>query len=245
MGQLSQLLHRGFEVEDMKNLAAAYDWISGLADRSCDCHWNQEASQRDNPCDACQARAARDALDLVLDPKPVSLHPERLTNAAERIYYEKWCEDNKRSPGINGGFTLIEHLLSTKPYKRDALTARNIPPPVSQHDMSIATTIIQWLGTSCGSSFIQSCEREIAKRRDERVKFLTDGTGHTPKSWKERTEHGEIFQVADSIAATFISQTKNTSVYGCLRQAIINAICEFQNRASVNTTDAQSGGGGT
>lgn len=219
----ARLHHRGFEPEDVTAIIEAHDWMNGLAERSCDCDWNGEDSQLHNPCDSCQARRALDALAKVIDPKPITLHPGRLTGEAERIYYELWEKENERKRWLNSGFTLIEHLLCPEGQKR--------PTVVSQHDMTIATTVIQWLGTTCGKCFINEAEREIEKRRAERTKFGTNGGMASPEAWAARTSQGPEFQVADSIAATFVSTVRNPSVYTSLRSAIINAIVAFQKKS--------------
>ncbi len=172
-----------------------------------------------------------DALARVIDPRPRTLQPERLKNAAERIYFELWVEENKRLCHVNGGFTLIEHLLCPGE-SVDPLTKRARPDVVSQHDMTIATTVIQWLGTNCGNSFIRKAEAEIEKRRAERTKFHTNGCSHSPEAWAQREAEGEMYRVADSIASQFVSVEQSPSVYRALRQAIINAIAQFLKDAS-------------
>lgn len=217
-------LHRGLEAEDISSLIEAHDWIAGLADRSCDCDWNSGASKISNPCDVCQAQHAMEALAKVIDPKPRTLHPERLKNPAERIYFDLWSDENKRMRHVNSGYTLIEHLLAAE-NSNGELDRR--PHTVSQHDMTIATTVIQWLGTNCGRCFIERAEKEIKARDAERSKFVTDGAGGVPESWKERNEKGEAFRVADSIASTFISVEKHPGAYNGLRSAILNAIMKL------------------
>lgn len=231
----AKMSHRGFEPEDVSALIEAHDWLSGLANQDCSCYLNDGGSIS-NPCDVCQARRARDALNQVIDPKPLTLHPNRLKTASERIYYELWCKENERHRAINSGYTLIEHLLHPEcDFERNSFGGYKRPPqPVSQHDMTIATTVIQWLGTSCGRGFIEQAEREIEKRRAERSKFFTDGLGDLPAAWSERNSKGEVFQVADTIASNFISvhRPEMKSVHAALRSAITNAIVRFRDGVS-------------
>lgn len=226
----AKLHHRGIEEGDLRYLIEAHDWIAGLADSDCSCDWNDSASCVHNPCEVCQARRARDALAQVLDPKPRTLHPDRLSNEAERVYYELWEKENERHPGINGGYTLIEHLLCPSDSKRCRLTGMHQPDSVSQHDMTIATTIIQWLGTNCGLCFMQTAEREIEKRRADRVD-MGNFYGGTPDGWALRQKEGREYQIADSIASTFVGgKPELETVRNSLRQAILNAIAEFRKR---------------
>lgn len=222
---IGKALHRGLEREDVIALIEAHDWLSGIASPDCDCDMGDRASIT-NPCEVCQARRAMDALNRVINPRPRTLQPSRLKNEAERVYYELWEKENERHSRINGGFTLIEHLLHGEPVNRNPLTRRESPPPVSQHDMTIATTVIQWLGTNCGRCFISSAEKEIEKRRAERVKFGSDGISQTPKAWQDRNENGELWRVADTIAGNFVSITTHESLHATLRRAIHNALCE-------------------
>jgi hypothetical protein len=218
-------LHRGFEKEDVASLIEAHDWLSGLADRDCDCGWNPEDSQVDRPCETCQARRAMDALNRVIDPTPRTLHPARLKNDAERIYFDLWCHKNKRFRALNGGHTLVEHLL-TRERTTAGITSMEPPKPVSQHDMTIATSVIQWLGTNGGRCFMEEAEKEIEKRRAERRTFGTDGLSQPPEGWADRDRHGPLWSAADSIAATFVSVEKHPSVYRALQNAIHSALCK-------------------
>lgn len=220
---LGKSLHRGFEREDVSCLIEAHDWIAGLASRDCECYLDSSRSQVHGPCDICQARNAMDALSRVIDPRPITLHPERLTNTAELVYFELWAKRNERIPHLNGGYTLIEHLLCPSS-QRDSFTKRAKPNPVTQHDMTIATSIIQWLGTNCGRCFIREAEAEIEKRNAVRDGFSTDGMNGTPESWKEASEGGQFTQIARSIASNFISCETHKSAHAALVRAIINAL---------------------
>lgn len=219
-------LHRGLEREDVTSLIEAHDWIAGLANRDCDCE-DMDGTQLDNPCDVCQARRAIDALNRVIDPTPRTLHPQRLKNDAERIYFELWCKDNERSRGTNGGFTLIEHLLHPEHIRANPITKRDEPAAVTQHDMTVATTVIQWLGTNGGRCFIDRAEKEIEKRRAERAAWGTDGLSQVPETWKNSDQ---LKGIAESIAAKFISVDKHRMVYGALVTAIHNALCKASSK---------------
>ena len=227
----AKLHHRGMEKEDVNSLIVAHDWLSGLANRDCDCYLCDDRTRESNPCDVCQARRAMDAINQIIDPRPLTLHPERLRNPPEKVYYELWEKQNERKSWLNSGFTLIEWLLNPSSQKR--------PSCVSQHDMTVATTVIQWLGTSCGRCFMEQAEEEIKSRQAERSNFVTHGCGQSsPEAWKARVEEGEEFRIADSIASEFISQPDKPSVHSSLRQAIINALVESKKKERLEIISA-------
>ena len=71
----------------------------------------------------------------------------------ERIYAAAWKARNRRSPGINSGFTYLEWILCP--------SGQRYPPPISRRDAAVAASVIQWLGTNIGLGFIRECERKI------------------------------------------------------------------------------------
>lgn len=104
----------------------------------------------------------------LLEPNHDSLQRRRLKKYErvnpERIYAAKWKKMNRRSPGVNSGFTYLEHILTPDGGR---------PGPVSRRDAVVAASVIQWLGTNCGLSLIWDCERKIdALRRtdDEKIR---------------------------------------------------------------------------
>lgn len=77
---------------------------------------------------------------------------------AERIYLEHWQLLNRRSPGVNRGFTILEHILC--PSDQDT------PGPITQRDAIVAACFAQWLGTNCGLAFLREAERRIDSERE-------------------------------------------------------------------------------
>lgn len=75
----------------------------------------------------------------------------------ERIYLAEWKRENKRSPGVNRGYSLIEWILCPD--------GRTEPLPVSTRDARVAASVIQWLGTNCGLAFMRRCEQKIRQAR--------------------------------------------------------------------------------
>ena len=98
--------------------------------------------------------------------KHVSLSPERLKHngsVAERVFIKLWQEENERELGINSGLALLEVLLDKERTLPGSLRPR-IPSDITQRDAEVAASVIQWLGTNCGSTFLYSAEKEIKKR---------------------------------------------------------------------------------
>ena len=92
----------------------------------------------------------------LFEPAHESFSMDRIGNMPERVYLDAWQSLNVRSPGLNRGFTYLEHILCPK-----GLT----PGPVSARDAAVAASVIQWLGTNCGMAFIHGCERKIGSLR--------------------------------------------------------------------------------
>jgi hypothetical protein len=64
----------------------------------------------------------------------------------ERIFAEEWKKENERAVG----YSLLDWLL--------AADANEPKGEVSQRDATVAATIIQWLGTHVGQSFLKRVE---------------------------------------------------------------------------------------
>jgi hypothetical protein len=70
----------------------------------------------------------------------------------ERIFLKHWRRENKRQAGTNGGYGALELILSED--------SNCIAAGITQRDATVAATVIQWLGTNCGRSFLRDVERE-------------------------------------------------------------------------------------
>lgn len=130
-------------------------------------HCDDRECTIDTPkCEIMSAQAAVREINFVLDPPMESLHPERLTCPRERIFVEEWIRENTRGEGMANNNRLLEHILSTK--KRRGLGG---PEPVldyvTQREAHVATSVIQWLGTNCGQSFLHEVRRKIDQVHQE------------------------------------------------------------------------------
>lgn len=173
--------------------------LSELCMSSCYCE------DRDGElCDYCTARKADEHIQKLAYPVVRSIREDRL-DYAERVFFEKWLDENTQKRGINHGCGLLELLLSDDPSKHVAR--------VSQRDMDVATTVIQWLGTNGGRCFIESCEREW-KRRNELTRGDWCKWTHNPATWSGREDKPELMQIAQHIAERWaISESSRYTLY--------------------------------
>lgn len=146
--------------------AQALQWMAEIAERKADegCYMPTPCNPEQPDCRPCRARHALQKLERLIEFECRTRHPERLISEAERIYFDEWMKANQRHPAINHGTRLLENVLNPDLSKP--------APPVPQHDAEIATTLIQWLGTSCGRSFIDQCEERIRKEKASRYSRL-------------------------------------------------------------------------
>jgi hypothetical protein len=96
----------------------------------------------------------------------VGTHPDRREHGVgEDVYAREWDKQNAVHPWSNYGQCLLELILSRPGTPWGDLT---------QRDVTVAASVVQWLGTNCGRGFISECERMIEietgqKRRAEHV----------------------------------------------------------------------------
>ncbi len=62
-------------------------------------------------------------------------------NPKERAFYEAWRKENEQS-------SVLEYLMSTHENGRRQ--------PVSERDEHVAATVVQWLGSPVGQSFLRA-----------------------------------------------------------------------------------------
>lgn len=105
--------------------------------------------------------------DYRCDYAPGPVNPTYVN--AERLFREHWREENKRRPGVNCGLGSLELLLNP------VLGHEVQCPEITQRDATVAATVIQWLGTSCGNGFLDAVEQEYRKERDRAVAEQENG----------------------------------------------------------------------
>lgn len=145
--------------QERKPITDAMRELWEIASRDC---YEAPAYIENCNCERCVASRAVRVMQAALYPKVRSLTPERLKSGyAELLFFEAWKAANERVRGINGGRGTLEILLEEL-------------GPITQRDMDVASTVIQWLGTNCGGAFLRDVERQIERIRDEGSKIRNE-----------------------------------------------------------------------
>lgn len=196
-------------------LKIAFDQLSEIADRDCNCEYEDSSPTAKYKCDTCQTRQARLNIARVLDPKLESAQPNRMRNAAERIWVEEYRRENASHYDDDPLFTLRATLATDKELKEAQKRGpgARFNNDITARDAQVATSVIQWLGTACGASFVRRCQLEVgaALGNDSARKYnvyLND---------RDETE----FEVAKAIAANFISNDTYPEVVESLANTIV------------------------
>lgn len=102
--------------------------------------------------------------DELFAPEHKSLQPKRLKNFGhvnpEAIYHAEWRRLNRDIPN------LLNRLLTP-----DDAPTRMVP--VSRRDAVVAASIVQWLATNVGSSFVQRCQQMVDEARRRQITVST------------------------------------------------------------------------
>lgn len=150
------------------------EWTVGLlcdvtGREECFCPPSDECSLDHPKCDYRELLAAKECLQQIIQPVHRSLNPDRMASYPEAIYLRRWVEEQVRHKNYNGGYGLLEMILSPTrgPKDRWNVGTPEYMPPVSQRDAEVAATVIQWLGTNCGRCFMDAAEKEIGDARKD------------------------------------------------------------------------------
>lgn len=199
-------LHKS--IESVRDLLL---WMRG----DCDCY-EDEGTGTTHQCYSCQLKERAEAVGVCLEVEHKTIHPERTGSLSERIYLELWQKQQERSPGLNHGYGTLELVLT--PYRQDTkqgfLGSRpyGYVPPVSQRDAQVAATLMQWLGTNCGGSFVREAERRIDEARKTRREFEHEVRGLEIEFQNGEGPNADIkaFELAEAVAQKhFQPGTKN------------------------------------
>ena len=86
---------------------------------------------------------------MKLLPKHKGLNPYRLaSNLLETRFAEAWQTLNETASGPNKGADTVDYILHTG--------EQHFPKHCSERDRKVANSIIQWLGSPVGESFVRS-----------------------------------------------------------------------------------------
>ena len=72
------------------------------------------------------------------------------SNPLEKDFAEAWEELNSARPGQINGRGTLDHLLTETPNEADGV--------VTERDREVAATVIQWLGSPVGQSFLMQVQ---------------------------------------------------------------------------------------
>ena len=210
--------------------------LAEIADR--DCYGDYRGAGEDKsgpcPCETCVAKRAIHKLQAMRLPVVRSLRPDRL-NYAERVYFDAWVKQNTRIRGLNGGYGTLELILKHAADKSEG-NGYPLPAYVSQRDMDVATTVVQWFGTNVGRCFIDSCEREAKARYEERRDF--EHVSHLAEYWNEYREKPVFERVANNIAERYVLSDEARKQ---LIKDIMRALIFAQKKAEVEAAEAELG----
>ena len=101
----------------------------------------------------------------------------------ERVFSREWIKENRPASYLNGGIGTLRWLLAPEADHRFPLTIpasdatvqrcrtdlRFPPfpltiPEVTQAEATAAASVVQWLGSNCGWSFMEECIRKCGYR---------------------------------------------------------------------------------
>ena len=82
-------------------------------------------------------------------------------NPIEKAFYEQWLKENEPTQGINFGQGILQDLfieIGEHMFERKWVTE------INNRDRWIVATVIQWLGTNCGMSFLHEALKKVSYR---------------------------------------------------------------------------------
>lgn len=206
----------------------AFDQLFELAE--WECYGDAELGQEHRcSCGPCVARRARTKIEEAIDPPHVSLQENRLTSPPERVFLEKWRKENVRQRGLNSGFTLLEWILCPAAEKR--------PASVSQRDAQVAASVVQWMGTNCGLSFLWECDTRI-KELDHKFRGIrnTDVCFMGNDEWNGPIGTAEMQETAEYVAGHFFPITNERFTH--LKRAILRCMIGVEKQAALPNVPA-------
>lgn len=160
--------NRPASTEDLRRLR---NLLTPIAEETSDAHWmwckDEDCTIRNPKCPKMRLVASIRLLGQSIETASNSLQMDRTIHGpAEAIYLEEWKRENTRPRGgRNTKNYLLEAILRPTGEDRAQVSAR---------DKEVAACVVQWLGTGCGRSFLETCERKIRESRAVREKWKID-----------------------------------------------------------------------
>lgn len=117
----------------------------------------------DHPmCYEMRIRRAHRDLEEILEPPVTVARPNRLRNHAERVFVEEWTKENARlNPNVP---TTLEHILSESESEWH---------PVTLAEQRAVASVLMWLGTNVGRSFLERVCRRVGSESEFAKGFRT------------------------------------------------------------------------
>jgi hypothetical protein len=115
-------------------------------------------------------------------------------NIYEQAYYEVWAKNNRSYPGLNGGYTIIQSLISKAIHKDNIIPGLRLKPIpkneiATERDFRIAATVFQFLGTNGGRYILDEVKIKIneleKKEREENKKIKEEDKKEIRRKGKE------------------------------------------------------------
>jgi hypothetical protein len=87
----------------------------------------------------------------------------------EKSFSEVWKRKNKPCAGVNYGHGMLQDImLGIVVYQKP----KDFDPWMTPRERKICATLIQWLGTNCGRSFLYEVQNEARRRVGGKPKLL-------------------------------------------------------------------------
>lgn len=88
-------------------------------------------------------------------------------NPREKAFADEWEKENIPTPGLNHGFGLLQDLfIDGRPFDLDILGKRRLVHRITKAERFVTATVIQWLGSNCGMSFLEEALKKCGYRVD-------------------------------------------------------------------------------
>jgi hypothetical protein len=133
-------------------------------------------------------------IDLILnqanrekvDSEHVGIHKKRCRhNPREKAFYEHWRHENEIRPGINSGHGILQDLFIETDEPLKLLSRRHKVREITKQDRELVATVIQWLGSNCGMSFLMDALRDCGYTMRSNEMHTFKGSVHHLKTLKE------------------------------------------------------------
>jgi hypothetical protein len=84
----------------------------------------------------------------------------------ETAFAERWKYENSQTAGINYGLGRLQDLMITSPFSDicSLIKRKTVHHVITPDEARVVATIIQWLGTNVGMSFLDEVFRSCGKR---------------------------------------------------------------------------------